>query len=142
MLVTLDNLSPTCWENIRTALNRKHVPEIPCEYLIRFQEVHTPGHTIQIHIVPNCEEASGSGNISDRYCWEVIVSDDSRFGRYCAVCAYFESPAKEVFLNKMGVTSEVRERYEKSAFQEKFRYLQKWFAERVLEEIFENIKFN
>ena len=100
----------------------------------------TPGHTRQIHVLPKLGEGSlGDAAeyllVSDKYCWEIIVADDTRFGRHVSVCSYFTEPAFEVFANKVGWDERHRELYRLSSDFEKEKKLQQQFALIVLEEI-------
>lgn len=94
MMVNMNGLSYGTWRNIQKAIEQFDVPmKSSGNYLLKLQEVFTPGHTRQIHVLPKLGEGSlGDAaeyqRVSDKYCWEIIVADDTRFGRHVSVCSY------------------------------------------------------
>lgn len=141
MMVNMNGLSFGTWRNIQRAIEEFDTPmKSAGDYLLKLQQVHTPGHTRQIHVLPklgsgSLGDASEYLRVSDKYCWEIIVSDDTRFGRHVTVCSYFDAPAFEVFANKVGWNESHRELYRLSTKNTKEKELQELFAMMVLEEI-------
>lgn len=94
MMVNMNGLSYGTWRNIQKAIEQFDVPmKSAGNYLLKLQEVFTPGHTRQIHVLPKLGEGSlGDAaeyqRVSDKYCWEIIVADDTRFGRHVSVYYY------------------------------------------------------
>lgn len=86
MMVNMNGLSYGTWRNIQKAIEQFDSPvKSSGNYLLKLQEVFTPGHTRQIHVLPKLGEGSlGDAaeyqRVSDKYCWEIIVADDTRFG--------------------------------------------------------------
>lgn len=141
MMVNMNGLSYGTWRNIQKAIEQFDSPvKSSGNYLLKLQEVFTPGHTRQIHVLPKLGEGSlGDAaeyqRVSDKYCWEIIVADDTRFGRHVSVCSYFTEPAFKVFADTLGWNEQHREQYRLSTDIEKERKLQEQFALIVLETI-------
>lgn len=141
MMVNMNGLSNQTWQNFVKALEEFDQPvKSAGDYILKLQEVFTPGHTRQIHVLPmlgqgSLGEKSEYERVSERYCWEIIVSDDSRYGRHVAVCSYFTEPAFEVFSRTLGWSEEHKEQYRRSTDFEKEKKLQEQFAYVVLETI-------
>ena len=141
MLVNMNGLPNRTWRNFVKELKEFDRPvKSAGNYILKLQEVSTPGHTRQIHILPklgggSLGDKSEYEYVSDRYCWEIIVSDDSRYGRHVAVCSYFDEPAFEVFSRTLGWSEEQKTWYRRSTDIEKERELQEKFAYVVLESI-------
>lgn len=141
MMVNMNGLSYGTWRNIQKAIEQFDVPmKSSGNYLLKLQEVFTPGHTRQIHVLPKLGEGSlGDAaeyqRVSDKYCWEIIVADDTRFGRHVSVCSYFTEPAFKVFADTLGWNEQHREQYRLSTDIEKEKKLQEQFALIVLETI-------
>lgn len=141
MMVNMNGLSYGTWRNIQKAIEQFDVPmKSAGNYLLKLQEVFTPGHTRQIHVLPKLGEGSlGDAaeyqRVSDKYCWEIIVADDTRFGRHVSVCSYFTEPAFKVFADTLGWNEQHREQYRLSTDIEKEKKLQEQFALKVLETI-------
>lgn len=141
MMVNMNGLSNQTWRNFVKSLEEFDQPvKSAGDYILKLQEVFTPGHTRQIHVLPrlgqgSLGEAQRYLNVSDEYCWEIIVSDDSRFGRHVAVCSYYTEPAFEVFTRTLGWSDEHKEQYRRSTDFEKEKKLQQQFAYIVLETI-------
>lgn len=141
MMVNMNGLCHRTWRNIQKAIEQFDSPvKSSGNYLLKLQEVFTPGHTRQIHVLPklgggSLDDAAEYQRVSDKYCWEIIVADDTRFGRHVSVCSYFTEPAFEVFANKVGWDERHRELYRLSSDFEKEKKLQEQFALIVLEEI-------
>lgn len=99
MMVNMNGLSYGTWRNIQKAIEQFDSPvKSSGNYLLKLQEVFTPGHTRQIHVLPklgkgSLGDAAEYQRVSDKYCWEIIVADDTRFGRHVSVCSYFTEPA-------------------------------------------------
>lgn len=140
-MVNMNGLPDQTWKNLVKALEEFDQPVKPAgDYILKSQKVFTPGHTRQIHVLPRLEqdspdEKSEYEHVSDRYCWEIIVSDDSRYGRHVTVCSYFTEPAFEVFSQTLGWSEDDKEQYRRSTDIEKERKLQEQFAYVVLETI-------
>lgn len=141
MMVNMNGLSYGTWRNIQKAIEQFDSPvKSSGNYLLKLQEVFTPGHTRQIHVLPKLGEGSlGDAaeyqRVSDKYCWEIIVADDTRFGRHVSVCSYFTEPAFEVFTDTLGWNEQHREQYRLSTDIEKEKKIQEQFALKVLETI-------
>lgn len=141
MMVNMNGLSYGTWRNIQKAIEQFDSPvKSSGNYLLKLQEVFTPGHTRQIHVLPKLGEGSlGDAaeyqRVSDKYCWEIIVADDTRFGRHVSVCSYFTEPAFEVFADTLGWNEQHREQYRLSTDIEKEKKIQEQFALKVLETI-------
>lgn len=141
MMVNMNGLPYGTWRNIQKAIEQFDVPvKSAGNYLLKLQEVFTPGHTRQIHVLPKLGEGSlGDAaeyqRVSDKYCWEIIVADDTRFGRHVSVCSYFTEPAFKVFADTLGWNEQHREQYRLSTDIEKEKKLQEQFALIVLETI-------
>jgi hypothetical protein len=141
MMVNMNGLSYGTWRNIQKAIEQFDSPvKSSGNYLLKLQEVFTPGHTRQIHVLPKLGEGSlGDAaeyqRVSDKYCWEIIVADDIRFGRHVSVCSYFTEPAFKVFADTLGWNEQHREQYRLSTDIEKEKKLQEQFALKVLETI-------
>lgn len=141
MMVNMNGLCYRTWRNIQKAIEQFDSPvKSSGNYLLKLQEVFTPGHTRQIHVLPKLGEGSlGDAaeyqRVSDKYCWEIIVADDTRFGRHVSVCSYFTEPAFEVFAETLGWNEQHREQYRLSTDIEKEKKLQEQFALKVLETI-------
>lgn len=141
MMVNMNGLSYGTWRNIQKAIEQFDVPmKSAGNYLLKLQEVFTPGHTRQIHVLPKLGEGSlGDAaeyqRVSDKYCWEIIVADDTRFGRHVSVRSYFTEPAFKVFADTLGWNEQHREQYRLSTDIEKEKKLQEQFALKVLETI-------
>lgn len=111
------------------------------KYLLKRQQVCTPGHDYQIHIRPLL--GKGSMGEKDCYllpskdnCWEITVCDDLRHGRLVTVHCYHPN-AFDVMLS----TLERDRGYFKSVLtheptQNTLRELQERFANHVINEIF------
>lgn len=140
-MVNMNGLSYGTWRNIQKAIEQFDVPvKSAGNYLLKLQQVFTPGHTRQIHVLPKLGEGSlGDAaeyqRVSDKYCWEIIVADDTRFGRHVSVCSYFTEPAFKVFADTLGWNEQHREQYRLSTDIEKEKKLQEQFALKVLETI-------
>lgn len=140
-MVNMNGLSNQTWRNFVKSLEEFDQPvKLAGDYILKLQEVFTPGHTRQIHVLPklgqgSLGEAQRYLNVSDEYCWEIIVSDDSRFGRHVAVCSYYTEPAFKVFADTLGWNEQHREQYRLSTDIEKEKKLQEQFALKVLETI-------
>lgn len=112
MMVNMNGLSYGTWRNIQKAIEQFDSPvKSSGNYLLKLQEVFTPGHTRQIHVLPKLGDAAEYQRVSDKYCWEIIVADDTRFGRHVSVCSYFTEPAFEVFADTLGWNEQHREQY-------------------------------
>lgn len=136
MMVNMNGLCYRTWGNIQKAIEQFDSPaKSSGNYLLKLQKVFTPGHTRQIHVLPKLGDAAEYQRVSDRYCWEIIVADDTRFGRHVSVCSYFTEPAFEVFADTLGWNEQHREQYRLSTDIEKERKLQEQFALEVLETI-------
>lgn len=141
MMVNMNGLCYRTWRNIQKAIEQFDSPvKSSGNYLLKLQEVFTPGHTRQIHVLPKLGEGSlGDAaeylRVSDKYCWEIIVADDTRFGRHVSVCSYFTEPAFKVFADTLGWNEQHREQYRLSTDIEKEKKLQEQFALKVLETI-------
>lgn len=141
MMVNMNGLSYGTWKNIQKAIEQFDVPmKSAGNYLLKLQKVFTPGHTRQIHVLPklgggSLGDAAEYLLVSDKYCWEIIVADDTRFGRHVSVCSYFTEPAFEVFSRTLGWSDEHKEQYRRSTDFEKEKKLQQQFAYVVLETI-------
>lgn len=81
MMVNMNGLSNQTWQNFVKALEGFDQPvKSAGDYILKLQEVFTPGHTRQIHVLPrlgqgSLGEKSEYERVSERYCWEIIVSD-------------------------------------------------------------------
>lgn len=59
MMVNMNGLSYGTWRNIQKAIEQFDVPvKSAGNYLLKLQEVFTPGHTRQIHVLPKLGEGS------------------------------------------------------------------------------------
>ena len=141
MMVNMNGLSNQTWQNFVKALEGFDQPvKSAGDYILKLQEVFTPGHTRQIHVLPrlgqgSLGEKSEYERVSERYCWEIIVSDDSRVGRDIAGWSYCTEPEFEVFSRTLGWREEHKEQYRRSTDFEKEKKLQEQFAYVVLETI-------
>ena len=79
MMVNMNGLSNQTWRNFVKSLEEFDQPvKSAGDYILKLQEVFTPGHTRQIHVLPklgqgSLGEAQQYLNVSDEYCWEIIV---------------------------------------------------------------------
>lgn len=84
MMVNMNGLSNQTWRNFVKSLEEFDQPvKSAGDYILKLQEVFTPGRTRQIHVLPrlgqgSLGEAQRYLNVSDEYCWEIIVSDDRK----------------------------------------------------------------
>ena len=83
MMVNMNGLPYGTWRNIQKAIEQFDSPvKSSGNYLLKLQEVFTPGHTRQIHVLPklgkgSLGDAAEYQRVSDKYCWEIIVADGS-----------------------------------------------------------------
>lgn len=69
MMVNMNGLPYGTWRNIQKAIEQFDVPvKSAGNYLLKLQEVFTPGHTRQIHVLPKLGEGSLGTLLSINVC--------------------------------------------------------------------------